>query len=170
MNSAPAWRTFSMYSKGLSTESDRCSGAISFASASASSMVGTRKAIELRWMAREAFLRRAGALSCSLTILTPSFASGADVVTSHTAALSSCSASQSRSAVTWAGLAPPSAMISSSLGPAIMRSEEHTSELQSLAYLVCRLLLEKKKIAAIQQNLLPPQRTELLPSLHCLHT
>src|SRR6266404_9916555 len=29
----------------------------------------------------------------------------------------------------------------------IARSEEHTSELQSLAYLVCRLLLEKKKIA-----------------------
>src|SRR5687767_15399873 len=28
----------------------------------------------------------------------------------------------------------------------IVRSEEHTSELQSLAYLVCRLLLEKKKI------------------------
>src|SRR5205823_9064820 len=28
---------------------------------------------------------------------------------------------------------------------ALMRSEEHTSELQSLAYLVCRLLLEKKK-------------------------
>src|SRR5687767_15775600 len=27
----------------------------------------------------------------------------------------------------------------------IRRSEEHTSELQSLAYLVCRLLLEKKK-------------------------
>src|SRR2546425_6949521 len=27
----------------------------------------------------------------------------------------------------------------------INRSEEHTSELQSLAYLVCRLLLEKKK-------------------------
>src|SRR2546425_3773405 len=32
-------------------------------------------------------------------------------------------------------------------GPAVslQRSEEHTSELQSLAYLVCRLLLEKKK-------------------------
>src|SRR5205823_14203381 len=35
-------------------------------------------------------------------------------------------------------------------GPAVLglgarRSEEHTSELQSLAYLVCRLLLEKKK-------------------------
>src|SRR5687767_15521361 len=27
----------------------------------------------------------------------------------------------------------------------LKRSEEHTSELQSLAYLVCRLLLEKKK-------------------------
>src|SRR2546423_6269139 len=35
------------------------------------------------------------------------------------------------------------------LGPDLsrefFRSEEHTSELQSLAYLVCRLLLEKKK-------------------------
>src|SRR5229473_7515359 len=30
----------------------------------------------------------------------------------------------------------------------LMRSEEHTSELQSLAYLVCRLLLEKKKVDA----------------------
>src|SRR3989441_8606493 len=30
------------------------------------------------------------------------------------------------------------------------RSEEHTSELQSLAYLVCRLLLEKKKKTATQ--------------------
>src|SRR2546423_7011716 len=30
-------------------------------------------------------------------------------------------------------------------GPRQRRSEEHTSELQSLAYLVCRLLLEKKK-------------------------
>src|SRR2546425_9429157 len=28
----------------------------------------------------------------------------------------------------------------------LFRSEEHTSELQSLAYLVCRLLLEKKKL------------------------
>src|SRR2546425_9374964 len=29
------------------------------------------------------------------------------------------------------------------------RSEEHTSELQSLAYLVCRLLLEKKKQSSV---------------------
>src|SRR2546425_5935048 len=32
-----------------------------------------------------------------------------------------------------------------SVGVQALRSEEHTSELQSLAYLVCRLLLEKKK-------------------------
>src|SRR2546425_8707331 len=31
------------------------------------------------------------------------------------------------------------------------RSEEHTSELQSLAYLVCRLLLEKKKKAHVRR-------------------
>src|SRR2546425_8205168 len=37
----------------------------------------------------------------------------------------------------------PSAMQVSQMQMA--RSEEHTSELQSLAYLVCRLLLEKKK-------------------------
>src|SRR3712207_7153239 len=30
---------------------------------------------------------------------------------------------------------------------AVLRSEEHTSELQSRQYLVCRLLLEKKKIS-----------------------
>src|SRR3712207_7262505 len=30
-------------------------------------------------------------------------------------------------------------------GPRLGRSEEHTSELQSRQYLVCRLLLEKKK-------------------------
>src|SRR6266404_9178023 len=33
------------------------------------------------------------------------------------------------------------------------RSEEHTSELQSLAYLVCRLLLEKKKKKSICSTL-----------------
>src|SRR5712672_4840743 len=31
------------------------------------------------------------------------------------------------------------------MSPSKTRSEEHTSELQLLAYLVCRLLLEKKK-------------------------
>src|SRR2546425_8944940 len=32
------------------------------------------------------------------------------------------------------------------------RSEEHTSELQSLAYLVCRLLLEKKKTPLLRRQ------------------
>src|SRR2546423_11886682 len=40
------------------------------------------------------------------------------------------------------------------------RSEEHTSELQSLAYLVCRLLLEKKK----QQD-----RSWISPCISILH-
>src|SRR2546425_9765911 len=35
------------------------------------------------------------------------------------------------------------------------RSEEHTSELQSLAYLVCRLLLEKKKQSLLYQTDVP---------------
>src|SRR5687768_18596323 len=36
--------------------------------------------------------------------------------------------------------------------PARLRSEEHTSELQSRLHLVCRLLLEKKKKKHKQQN------------------
>src|SRR2546425_5195732 len=39
----------------------------------------------------------------------------------------------------------PNAARASAVTPLARRSEEHTSELQSLAYLVCRLLLEKKK-------------------------
>src|SRR2546425_9756745 len=42
------------------------------------------------------------------------------------------------------------------------RSEEHTSELQSLAYLVCRLLLEKKKKKQTQsQRCLIPHNATL---------
>src|SRR3712207_8362178 len=37
--------------------------------------------------------------------------------------------------------------------PAAERSEEHTSELQSRQYLVCRLLLEKKKL--LQNHIYP---------------
>src|SRR2546425_5688687 len=39
------------------------------------------------------------------------------------------------------------------------RSEEHTSELQSLAYLVCRLLLEKKK-----KNITNHRRLRCMPT------
>src|SRR2546425_9162543 len=38
------------------------------------------------------------------------------------------------------------------LRAAVRRSEEHTSELQSLAYLVCRLLLEKKKRRRLRRS------------------
>src|SRR2546425_4105100 len=38
------------------------------------------------------------------------------------------------------------------------RSEEHTSELQSLAYLVCRLLLEKKKNTSLSSHTIFPHR------------
>src|SRR6266436_717902 len=42
--------------------------------------------------------------------------------------------------ITW-----PSGSLSPNRLPATVRSEEHTSELQSRLHLVCRLLLEKKK-------------------------
>src|SRR5687767_15250028 len=49
----------------------------------------------------------------------------------------------------------PAAGCRRSPGRATHRSEEHTSELQSLAYLVCRLLLEKKKkINKLYQSIL----------------
>src|SRR3712207_7387450 len=41
--------------------------------------------------------------------------------------------------------APPEAAADPAALDAYVRSEEHTSELQSRQYLVCRLLLEKKK-------------------------
>src|SRR5256885_9874616 len=44
------------------------------------------------------------------------------------------------------------------------RSEEHTSELQSPCNLVCRLLLEKKKITKQQTHY--PQLQTVLPSCH----
>src|SRR2546423_3441408 len=46
-----------------------------------------------------------------------------------------------------------------------VRSEEHTSELQSLAYLVCRLLLEKKKRGPGRDNVHHHARSCLVPRL-----
>src|SRR2546425_8305581 len=45
------------------------------------------------------------------------------------------------------------------------RSEEHTSELQSLAYLVCRLLLEKKKPQRVSSS--APSATCTAASTSC---
>src|SRR2546425_4538044 len=52
------------------------------------------------------------------------------------------------------------------------RSEEHTSELQSLAYLVCRLLLEKKKITQHSRQCasLPPSCAVSLLAAGCVDT
>src|SRR2546425_5819292 len=55
----------------------------------------------------------------------------------------------SRSASTISAWGRPSETRTKSVAKA-RRSEEHTSELQSLAYLVCRLLLEKKKKKKIE--------------------
>src|SRR5258705_5382706 len=51
--------------------------------------------------------------------------------------------------------APKARVLSHTLNPAfssLIRSEEHTSELQSLRHLVCRLLLEKKKKIELQRT------------------
>src|SRR5258705_4800563 len=61
----------------------------------------------------------------------------------------------------WPGSPPPPQGSSGSSG----RSEEHTSELQSLRHLVCRLLLEKKNKPESLDNLAParglPIRSQL---------
>src|SRR2546425_2582973 len=50
------------------------------------------------------------------------------------------------------------------------RSEEHTSELQSLAYLVCRLLLEKKKKKTISIDLHKDRVMNVREALSRCHT
>src|SRR2546425_9393288 len=67
-----------------------------------------------------------------------------------------CRSSESTVAVTRAGPAwLPRVTSTRAIPVESVRSEEHTSELQSLAYLVCRLLLEKKK----NQTKLPNYQT-----------
>src|SRR2546425_4009270 len=56
------------------------------------------------------------------------------------------------------GISVRLARASSGLKSRRKRSEEHTSELQSLAYLVCRLLLEKKKKRTKKPELDPQLR------------
>src|SRR2546425_6725444 len=63
--------------------------------------------------------------------------------------------SSNRSTSLWA----PYCARSSSVTAGPRRSEEHTSELQSLAYLVCRLLLEKKKKKKIYISYMLPKHT-----------
>src|SRR5688572_32397701 len=54
--------------------------------------------------------------------------------------------------------ATPNPNSNPSMAPKIIRSEEHTSELQSQSNLVCRLLLEKKTTAARTAAQLLPRK------------
>src|SRR3712207_8193096 len=58
-------------------------------------------------------------------------------------------------------LTPPPSRRLCKKHPAESRSEEHTSELQSRQYLVCRLLLEKKKNKIRPSNAHNTQQTSL---------
>src|SRR2546421_3426636 len=51
--------------------------------------------------------------------------------------------------------------------PSRLRSEEHTSELQSRSDLVCRLLLEKKKKTRVTHRRRDIGRTHIQPPLLC---
>src|SRR5690348_17451652 len=54
----------------------------------------------------------------------------------------------------WSSTSTAKRLSAGSRRPSGHRSEEHTSELQSPVHLVCRLLLEKKKLATNLGNLL----------------
>src|SRR2546430_11552485 len=60
----------------------------------------------------------------------------------------------------------PSSGTSSRSSTAAIRSEEHTSELQSQSNLVCRLLLEKKKKNKLTRLTIMPVNYE---DVHCRH-
>src|SRR5476651_2862786 len=49
----------------------------------------------------------------------------------------------------------------------IYRSEEHTSELQSRQYLVCRLLLEKQNVIMTRRNPFPGQSRRFIEQTMC---
>src|SRR3712207_7226683 len=63
-------------------------------------------------------------------------------------------------------LAVPMTVAPSARAICVARSEEHTSELQSRQYLVCRLLLEKKKRKITQTAPAPFERLAHLPLPH----
>src|SRR5258707_7124523 len=60
---------------------------------------------------------------------------------------------KSTSSGVWSSGSASPAFVGSCPGAVACRSEEHTSELQSRQYLVCRLLLEKKKKESMRRKL-----------------
>src|SRR3712207_8608991 len=80
---------------------------------------------------------------------------GRSAITSIRASPSPSSSRGPRASASSIGRSPADAPLHA---PTEQRSEEHTSELQSRQYLVCRLLLEKKKK--------PPLRYTRFPLIH----
>src|SRR3989441_2191412 len=135
-----------------------------FASSAAAAMIwpdwqyphcGTSSAIQARCTGCARFLERP---SIVVTRLPATAATGSTQV--RVATPSRCTVQAPHCAMPQPNLVPVSPSVSRStqrsgvsgatvtvwrLPLTVKRSEEHTSELQSLAYLVCRLLLEKKK-------------------------
>src|SRR3712207_8261129 len=72
----------------------------------------------------------------------------ASMISARSRRLRPCS---KRGASSWGSAQYPPSTPIGSLFPTT-RSEEHTSELQSRQYLVCRLLLEKKKIHTVRTS------------------
>src|SRR5438132_2885439 len=78
--------------------------------------------------------------TASLEVLFSGFPSGVSLVTVAVSLISTCSVAVSDTRIV---VRPPAG------SEPRLRSEEHTSELQSHSDLVCRLLLEKKKKAGV---------------------
>src|SRR2546425_3231448 len=85
-------------------------------------------------------------LSLFVFVLVLAYANGTNDVSKAIATLVGSGVANYRSTVLWGAIWTTVGAAASGVVAGAMRSEEHTSELQSLAYLVCRLLLEKKKI------------------------
>src|SRR3712207_7013573 len=79
--------------------------------------------------------------------ISPAIAARASAGAASGRASRTAGTSQSTSSTPFGG-AKTRSPLTQSVGP-VMRSEEHTSELQSRQYLVCRLLLEKQKITLL---------------------
>src|SRR5438552_14672450 len=92
-----------------------------------------------------------GVQTCALPISTPAMPAAAGMVSSHAQTIRPATpqrTADNRCAAPTPDIAP--VMVCVVLTGMPKRSEEHTSELQSPDHLVCRLLLEKKKIKIYQ--------------------
>ncbi len=120
MKIAPAWRIRGSSASGSATASSRCSGAMRFAIAQASSRSRTtitapRLASEAAMIGRRGIAGRAARMAASTRS-----ANAASGVSRIACAISSCSACEKRSIATQSGCAEASAITRISEGPATM--------------------------------------------------